>query len=112
LLAKAYTGSNPVLPIFFFQTGLLEGKSLKGLKTPKMTKTKSKPLEVSTAKSERNNFGKPGPCSLAVEHPLGKGEVTSSILVKGSIYPRLNFCSGIQLESHDPEYTVSLGQDS
>ncbi len=77
-----------------------------------MTKTKSKTLEVSTAKSERNNFGKPGPCSLAVEHPLGKGEVTSSILVKGSIYPRLNFCSGIQLESHDPEYTVSLGQDA
>lgn len=26
------------------------------------------------------------PCSTAVVHPLGKGEVTSSILVMGSIY--------------------------
>ncbi len=26
------------------------------------------------------------PCSLAVEHPLGKGEVTSSILVMGSTF--------------------------
>jgi hypothetical protein len=29
-----------------------------------------------------------GPCSLAVEHPLGKGEVMSSILIMGSICRR------------------------
>jgi hypothetical protein len=59
--------------------------------------------------SARNNGRSLGPCSLAVEHPLGKGEVTSSILVMGSIYQKTNWNGTKLFQSPDSIKTVSLG---